>query len=126
MTTENRKSELEDLMAKLWVDLKILKDGNLSNKEELMRTIRIQIVDTSIELSDLPPTHYKIVYSHKGNILTTENRTHTTGVAPSEKMIINCMHSLCLNAGIKDFTGAKAVVYKDEVLYETYINFKKI
>ena len=62
---------------------------------------------------------FKIIYLSGDQILTIENRTHTTGAEPSEKMVKNALHSILLDMQ-KSFENAKALVFKEDRLIETY------
>lgn len=65
-------------------------------------------------------THFKIIYKNGNQVLTTENRTHETSAIPSEKMIVNALHSVCLNNGITNFEFAKAELYKNDAYQCAY------
>ena len=58
-------------------------------------------------------TQFKIIYKNGNRTLTTENRTHETDVLPSSKMVINALHTVCLNSSIINFEYAKAEVYRN-------------
>ena len=58
-------------------------------------------------------THFEIIYKNGNHVLTTENRTHETDVMPSERMIKNALHSVCLNNRINSFEWAKAELYRN-------------
>ena len=65
---------------------------------------------------------FKIIYLSGDQILTIENRTHTTGVAPSEKMVKSALHTILLDMQ-KGFENAKALVFKEDRLINTYTLF---
>ena len=61
---------------------------------------------------------FVIIYKNNGSTLTTENRPQYVEagellVYPSEKMVTNALHTLCLDNGIKEFKGAEAIVTLD-------------
>ena len=65
-------------------------------------------------------THFKIIYKDGNKTLTTENRTHETNAIPSERMITNALHSVCLNNNIKNFEFAKAELYRNGAYLTAY------
>ena len=58
-------------------------------------------------------TTFEIIYKNGNQVLTTENRTHETSAVPSERMIVNALHSVCLNNGVTNFEHAKAELYRN-------------
>lgn len=62
-------------------------------------------------------------------LLTSENRTHESGVEPSEKMVRNALHTICLDRNINDFSRARANVYEvidgERKLSTTYLQIDR-
>lgn len=56
---------------------------------------------------------FKIEYFNKTTLITTENRTHTTGVRPSLRMIRGVLHFLWLDEKEGDLKDMKAKLYED-------------
>jgi hypothetical protein len=66
---------------------------------------------------------FRIDYMFGNLRLTSEHRTHETGVEPSEKMVKNALHTVCLDRNIQDFSQAEARIYEttgEETLSKTY------
>lgn len=65
-------------------------------------------------------THFEIIYKNGNKVLTTEKRTHETSAIPSERMITNCLHSICVKEGITNFEFAKAELYREGGFLKSY------
>ncbi len=68
---------------------------------------------------------FQIIYSNSGDVLTTENRPQYVEageilIHPSETMVKNALHTVCLDNNIKDFKNAKAVVMLNGVQVNEY------
>lgn len=58
-------------------------------------------------------TNFQIIYMNGGLVLNTESRTHETSAMPSERMIKNCLHSICVKNNITNLEFVKAELYRN-------------
>lgn len=72
---------------------------------------------------------FQISYMYNDKVLRTENRTHDTGVDPSEAMCKNALHTIMLDtyeAAKINWDFAAAIVYRNGIFYKHYkLNIRK-